>query len=137
MITAAQAIKRECRSCINAAQSSCITKVCQLHPDVWVGKRSKVRQIKAHCLECAGSIQQAKDCNGRLLRDNGNGEMCWLHLYRMGKNPKRTNLAAPAGLPKNNAPDALCARRIDDRANSYGRLPWIRVAARGTKKQMT
>ena len=56
-----------------------------------------------------------------------------------GQEPEKneTNLAAPAGLPKNNAPDALCARRIDDRANSYGRLPWIRVAARGTKKQMT
>jgi len=31
-MTPAQAIKAECRWCIGAAQTNCITKACKLHP---------------------------------------------------------------------------------------------------------
>ena len=89
IVTAAQAIKRECRDCISKAQTECITKVCQLHPDVWEGKRSKVKQIKAHCLECAGTVQAVKGCSGKLTPGKGNDGACWLHPFRMGKNPHR------------------------------------------------
>jgi hypothetical protein len=88
-MSAATAIRQECRSCNTLSQNQCVTKVCQLHPNVWTGKRSKVRQIKAHCLDCVGTIQQVKDCTGKLLRPNDNGNMCYLHPYRTGKNPAR------------------------------------------------
>jgi len=88
-MTAAQAIRLECRFCNTLAQAECITKICNLHPEVWTGKRSKVRQIKAHCIACVGSVLQVKECQGDILRKNDNGNTCYLHPYRMGKNPAR------------------------------------------------
>jgi hypothetical protein len=121
MISAAQAITRECRFCTNKAQSECITKRCNLHPGVWSGKRSKVRQIRAHCLECAGTPQAVAGCSGNLLRDNGNGGKCWLHPYRFGKNPARKcSEAQKRGFEvmrrrkDERGGDALCAATIDD-----------------------
>lgn len=93
-LTAAQVIRKECRFCIGAAQENRTTTVCKLHPDVFKC-RSSVKRIKAHCQDCAvrdlsGSVYQAvRDCAGILLRDNGNGKICWLHSYRLGKNPSR------------------------------------------------
>jgi hypothetical protein len=94
MLTAAQAIRKECRFCNTQAQTECVTKVCNLHPEVWTGKRSKVRQIRAHCLECAGSTDQVKSCDGKLLRKNDNENICYLHPYRAGKNPAKAKRAA-------------------------------------------
>ena len=93
-ILPAQAIKRECRFCIGAAQANCTTTICKLHPDVFKC-RSSVKRIKAHCQNCvvrdlSGSVHQAvRDCTGELLRNNGNGKICWLHPYRFGRNPSR------------------------------------------------
>ena len=97
-MTAAQAIRLECRWCNTKAQAECVTKICNLHPEVWTGKRSKVRQIKAHCIACVGSVLQVKECDGNLLRKNGNDNICYLHPYRMGKNPaikKRKGIPHP------------------------------------------
>ena len=108
-ITAAQAIRYECRCCIGAAQSSCNTKVCKLHPGVFEC-RSSVKRIKAHCLECAAQdIGESPrvavaGCSGRLLRENGNEirwtgpagverGICFLHPYRFGKNPRRAAMS--------------------------------------------
>ncbi len=115
MITAAQAIRKECRFCNTLAQTECVTKICNLHPEVWTGKKSKVRQIKAHCLECAGTIAEVKECNGKLLRKNDNGNICYLHPYRMGKNPRRTKTAPRplVGIAKKRAGEALMDARID------------------------
>lgn len=130
-MTAAQAISRECRWCNTLSQSACVTGVCKLHPGVWQGKRSKVRQIKAHCLECAGTMEQVKSCNGRVLRENGNGNgnICWLHPYRTGKNPGRVKSGSrpPSGFLAKRAGDALPAPRIDAKVSGGGNA---RVGAR-------
>ena len=110
-MTPAQAIRRECRFCINAAQSNCTTTVCKLHPSVFKC-RSSVKRIRTQCLECAARDigetphKAVASCNGRLLRENGNevrwtdsdGKergVCFLHPYRLGKNPSRTRYPSP------------------------------------------
>ena len=100
MISAAKAISGECRYCQpgkSMTPAKCSSRVCQLNPGVWTGARSKLQQIKAHCLECAGTTQAVKDCEGVLLRDNGNGKVCWLHPFRLGKNPARKPRAQSEG----------------------------------------
>ena len=111
-LTAAQAIRKECRFCIGAAQANCTTAVCKLHPDVFKC-RSSVKRIRAHCLECAAQdIHETKfeavaTCNGHLLRENENEirwtdadgverGACFLHLYRVGKNPDRRKMSSEA-----------------------------------------
>jgi hypothetical protein len=74
--------------------SKCPTKVCKLSPEVF-RCRSSVKRIKAHCLDCTvreidgTALKAVRACTGRLLRENGNGGMCWLHPFRLGKNPDR------------------------------------------------
>jgi len=104
-MTAAKAIRLECKWCSGAVQSKCNTKICQLHPSV-SELRSSVKRIKAHCLDCAAQdigetkSEAAASCKGDLLRENGNtvrwvdGDgidrgVCFLHPYRFGKNPTR------------------------------------------------
>lgn len=128
-MTAAQAIRLECRFCTGAAQANCTTAVCRLHPAVFKC-RSSVKRIRAHCLDCvAQDIGETKfeavaTCTGRLLRENGNaarwinydGEergVCFLHPYRLGKNPTRTKYPSP---PKRK-PSATPAR---DRNTAQG-----------------
>ena len=111
VMTAAQAIRLECRYCTGAVQEKCGTRVCALHPGV-SELRSSVKKIKAHCMDCAirdlsGSVHQAvRDCTGQLLRENGNpvrwtdkdGQergVCFLHPYRFGKNPTRAKYPSP------------------------------------------
>jgi len=105
-VSAARAIKRECRFCSGGPQSACRTETCKLHPSVFEC-RSSVKRIKAHCLECAahGSgetrHEAVRNCSGRLLRENGNGGKCWLHPFRLGKNPNRPKRTpAPSQFPK-------------------------------------
>ena len=75
-MTAAQAIRRECRFCIGAAQANCTTAVCKLHPDVFKF-RSSVKRIRAHCLDCAAQdIHETKHeavatCDGHLPAKTG------------------------------------------------------------------
>ena len=109
VLTAARAIKLECRYCNTLSQSECITKICNLHPNVWEGKRSKVKQIRAHCLECAGTPAEVKSCDGKILRKNENKNICYLHPYRMGKNPGRAKSVSrpPSGFLAKHAADAL------------------------------
>jgi hypothetical protein len=107
-IAASQAIRKECRVCNGSALANCASKVCKLHPGVFAC-RSSVKRIKAHCLDCAAQdIGESPrvavaGCNGRLLRENGNEirwtdttgverGLCFLHPYRFGKNPRRTEM---------------------------------------------
>jgi hypothetical protein len=111
MLTAAQAIRKECRFCVGAAQSHCTTTVCKLHPAVFKC-RSSVKRIRAHCLECAAQdigetrFEAIATCTGHLLRENGNTArwiaadgvergICFLHPYRFGRNPTRTKYPSP------------------------------------------
>jgi hypothetical protein len=108
-LTPAQAIKRECRFCIGAAHANCTTTVCRLHPSMFKC-RSSVKRIRAYCLDCAAQDthetkhEAVATCNGRLLRENGNTArltdvdgvergVCFLHSYRLGKNPDRRKMS--------------------------------------------
>jgi hypothetical protein len=93
-LTASQAIRRECRRCGGVTPEQCWTRICKLSPNVYEC-RSKVKRIRAHCLDCAAldigetPFQAVKSCNGLLLRGNPGGNVCFLHPYRFGKNPNR------------------------------------------------
>jgi len=110
-LTAAQAIKRECRWCSGVTPEKCWTTVCKLSPNVYKC-RSSVKRIKAHCQDCGARdigetpYKAVATCNGHLLRENGNtvrwtdsdGKergVCFLHPYRFGKNPGRTKYPSP------------------------------------------
>lgn len=110
-VTAARAIGRECNSCCPGQRmtpSKCPTKVCKLSPEVFQ-YRSSVKRIKAHCLDCAvreldgTAIKAVRACTGRLLRENGTGGMCWLHPFRLGKNPDRPRRTPAPDLGKKGA----------------------------------
>ena len=108
MISADKAIRNECKFCqprLQMTPEKCYSQVCQLSASVWDGPKSRVKQIRAHCLECAGSVQAVEECKGNILRDNGNGGICWLHPYRFGKNPARK--AAPLSDRKKKALEGL------------------------------
>jgi hypothetical protein len=128
MVTAAQAIKRECRFCINASQEKCMTKICALHPGV-SELRSSVKKIKTHCMECAirdlsGSVHQAVlDCGGQILRENGNTALwidqdgrergvCWLHPFRLGRNPDRRKMSPETREKRSESMAKLRARPV-------------------------
>lgn len=103
MISADKAIRKECKFCIpgkDMTPEKCSSEVCQLCGGVWEGPKSRVKQIRAFCLDCAGSVKDVEECKGLLLRDNGNGGICWLHPYRFGKNPARKPLKQTEGHKK-------------------------------------
>ena len=138
-VTAAQAIGRECKSCCPGQRmtpSKCPTKVCKLSPEAFQC-RSSVRRIKAHCLDCAvreidgTALKAVRACTGRLLRENGNGGTCWLHPFRLGKNPDRPRHTPAPDLGKKGAevlakyrrgqrPDIGNRVRIDDLLRGIG-----------------
>ena len=89
-LTAAQAIRRECKSCSGTTPKNCPTELCKLSPDVFPC-RSSVKRIAAHCKDCSGENPPIT-CKGLLLRPNGNVRieeysLCWLHPFRLGRNP--------------------------------------------------
>ena len=102
--TAAQAIRRVCRGCYPPRDgTTCGTKVCKLSPEVFKCG-SSVMRIRQHCLDCAAHDTGAERspatvtaCDGVVHRDNGNDGRCWLHPYRLGRNPDRPKrVATPA-----------------------------------------
>lgn len=107
-MSAREAIAEECRTCqpgIRMSPAKCKSTVCKLN--IGVNKcRSSVKRVKAHCLDCAAQDtgetrhEAVRSCTGRLLRENGNSirwidsdgrerGVCFLHPYRLGKNPYR------------------------------------------------
>jgi hypothetical protein len=103
MISADKSIRKECKFCQpgkDMTPEKCCSSVCQLNPGVWEGGRSRVKQIRAFCLGCAGTPQAVEECGGRPLRENGNGSVCWLYPYRFGKNPARKSIIQTAGHKK-------------------------------------
>lgn len=107
-LTPRKAIRMECRWCSAVTPEKCLTRVCNLSLNVFKC-RSSVRRIRAHCLDCASldlgetPAHAVLTCNGRLMRKNGNRmegtwSICWLHPYRLGKNPDRPKRRTPSGL---------------------------------------
>ena len=99
MVTASQAIARECNWCMGHNWRDCDSRVCKLNDEV-SELRSRVKRIGAHCLDCAGTPAEVKKCLGDVARENGNPSrrtdrvgtehgMCWLHPFRFGRNPGR------------------------------------------------
>lgn len=86
-MTAAQAVKAECKLCSNTKLfHGCASAICELNAK----HKSTVRMIKAHCLTCipAGSHHAVKECDGRVY-SKGLVAFCNLHPFRLGKNPNR------------------------------------------------
>jgi hypothetical protein len=81
-MTPTKAIKAECRVCKNGHIYECKSVDCKLN----LKSLSPLKRIKAHCISCVPeqSIYGVKGCTGRLL----NGNICPLHPYREGRNPK-------------------------------------------------
>ena len=121
-MTAAQAIHKECRACTGNARSKCISATCKLRPENFK-YRSSVKRIAAHCRECAisdsgRSLKAVKYCTGQLLRENGNGKMCWLHPFRMGKNPNRPKRASLPQKFAHETPVPMHFRRVESAISS-------------------
>ena len=92
------AIGRECYACMGSIRriedrEYCPSTSCNLWP-YRLGRKPDhmdsppLKAIRQHCLECAGSSQEVASCTGRLL----SGDICQLHKYRFGKNPKRQGM---------------------------------------------
>ena len=86
-------IGRECFVCMGRVRclderERCQSKECPLWP-YRLGHKpqgadvSPLKAIRLHCLDCAGSPTEVKNCTGKLL----NGDTCHLHPYRFGRNP--------------------------------------------------
>lgn len=86
-VSPTKAIKLECKYCLNGERiSQCNTKVCKLDRKVFQG--SALKRIKAHCLDCVcGTHYDVKACDGKLLDKDINDGTCFLHPFRLGKNP--------------------------------------------------
>jgi hypothetical protein len=110
-MTPAKAIKLECRWCMGSVKRfTCDSQICKLNNK----SLSPLKRIKSHCLDCVESRKEVKDCTGKLLFEN---RTCYLHPYRLGKNPKLKGLGNPGNfkkpstndmvLPSKNASEAL------------------------------
>lgn len=83
MTTPSKAIKLECRWCNGGVRGSkCDSKMCKLKDN----SLSKAKRIKAHCLDCVETLQEVRNCTGKLLSED---RLCYLHPYRFGYNQKK------------------------------------------------
>ena len=108
-LTPAQAIKQECRHCMNSSvYKGCTSGTCKLNDKTI----PHTRRIKAHCLTCIPeqSIHGLKKCAASVISPELH--LCPLHPYRLGKNPyrqaacrKTVNLSGRALLFKKKLPD--------------------------------
>lgn len=82
-LTPSEAIKQECRYCMNFQKIKCESEICKLRNK----NLTPLRRIKEHCLECHPdhSTQGARSCDGIVLYPEYH--ICPLHIYRLGKNP--------------------------------------------------
>ncbi|OHB35069.1 MAG: hypothetical protein A2Y08_02740 [Planctomycetes bacterium GWA2_40_7] len=88
-ITPSKAIKLECKGCMGSMKSfKCDSQICKLNNK----SLSPLKRIKAHCLDCVETRQEVKDCTGKLLFED---RVCYLHPYRLGKNPKSAGKGNP------------------------------------------
>ena len=95
-----KAIRMNCLECQGGSAGmvrNCPTTVCELHPYRF-GKRPEgmdhrpLGAIRRFCLDCNGGHNaEIKSCSGP----------CFLHEYRMGKNPARKGQGNPKNLPLN------------------------------------
>ncbi len=91
-LTPKEAIKQECRYCLNAAKLpgpvGCDNESCNLNKT----ELSLLKRIKTHCIECIPeqSSQGVRRCDGKVL--NPEPHVCPLHPYRLGHNPARAGI---------------------------------------------
>lgn len=88
-MTAAQAVKAECRLCCNTKVfHGCASETCELNNKA--AHKGTLRMIKAHCLTCVpeGSSYAVNNCDGEIY-SQGSIAKCNLYPFRMGKNPFR------------------------------------------------
>lgn len=111
-MTPARAIRLECRWCSNCKTIDCISKVCKLK-DVSL---SPLKRIRAHCLDCVETRQEVKECTGKLLFED---RLCYLHLYRFGKNPRLKGLGNPKNFKKPSANDMVLPSKNGSEALVY------------------
>ena len=56
--------------------------------------RRLLRLIRQFCLQCVGISDEVKKCSGKMI----DGTVCNLHLYRLGKRPKKPEQEASFAL---------------------------------------
>ena len=94
IMTPSKAIKLECRWCMGSVKSStCDSQICKLNNK----SLTPLKRIKSHCLDCVESRKEIKDCTGKLLFED---RLCYLHPYRLGKNPRLKGLGNPENFQK-------------------------------------
>lgn len=85
-MTPAKAIGLECKWCSGIEGkrliAKCNSEICKLNNK----SLSPLKRIKAHCLDCVETRQEVKNCTGKLLFED---RLCYLHPYRLGKNPRK------------------------------------------------
>ena len=99
-LTPKQAISAECKFCNNTINfHGCSSELCQLNNM----ELKHIKRIKAHCLTCVPeqNLPGVKDCDGKVT--NSEPHICYLHPFRLGKNPKLQAIgkARASKLPKN------------------------------------
>jgi len=86
MLTYKQAIKSECRYCMNTRGLEkgfvCNNKSCKLR-DLSL---TPLKRIRKHCLDCVGTPSEVRKCTGMVLKPTKH--LCPFHPYRDGHNPK-------------------------------------------------
>lgn len=104
-MTPAKAIKSECKRCLGGIRGiKCDSEVCKLNNK----SLSPLKRIKAHCLDCVETRQEVKNCTGKLLFED---RLCFLHPYRLGKNPRLKGLGNPENFKKSSANDMVLPSR--------------------------
>ena len=91
-----QAIKQECRWCMNYQRIKCNSEICQLKNM----RLPALKRIKANCLTCCSeqSIQGVRDCTGEVLYPEPH--ICYIHPFRLGSNPNRKGIGGNPDLHK-------------------------------------
>ena len=102
-MTPAKTIKLECRWCMGGTRGmNCYSEVCKLNDK----SLTPLKRIKFHCLDCVESKGEVKNCSGKLLFED---RLCYLHPYRLGKNPRLKGLGNPENFKKSSTNDMVLA----------------------------
>jgi hypothetical protein len=115
-LTPRRAVDKECRWCRGGGRWQCESKVCALSDS----GSCTLRKIRRHCLDCAGSPEAVRQCEGRVTGGLDGPHICPLHDFRLGTNPRRKGEGGRRGgtplkicsVPPHSA--GTLAARIDD-----------------------
>jgi hypothetical protein len=111
-------IKAECDFCMNRGAigkyNICQSTICKLNDK----SLTPLKRIKAHCLSCIPEhdLKAVQECTGRLIDD----KTCPLHVYRLGKNPKRAGKGN-----KNPSPDTRFKKIVKNQQTHGTQQPFV------------